>query len=537
MKCSVHTWLLILVLASVGSAQTVQNDARELWLVRAQDITSDLLKDGTDLSSMQRAVLWAKLAKYWWREDPKRARIWIANAIDVVEQVPNKETPDERRARLETAQTVYAIVIPLDQNLSKRLLAILGPDKSASDERDGAAFALMNAANAMVEEDPNRAAELGAQALRLGRPSNMDPLLYGLRASNPKLADSLFAQALVLAKQDRGGMFTNILTYIAFPEQRGRPGLPVPPEPLRIELLQILMTLVTANTANGTNENSNCGAVAWLAPLYGEVERLLPQQWPVLRQAINICQSVSTEIQQQIKLSITDQQANTVESLLKIAADTKELGPRTDYTYRAAALAQENREFERALKILDDMSDEQRQLMDESWTSARWDWAADGAVEHYRKGRFREMNLILDTVPSDLQPLAKAAFLDRAPDKKISETSPIVQILNDAIKGLRRSGIPEPDKSDWYLALLKPTVKFQPVDANSVLKDAVTALNKVKEPLPLELFDIFSNVGPPLVEMDEFVVKDALASVTNVQTRALLRLSLLKSTLQRVKRN
>ena len=193
-------------------------------------------------------------------------------------------------------------------------------------------------------------------------------------------------------------------------------------------------------------------------------------------------------------------------------------------------------EFERALKILDDMSDEQRQLMGESWNLARWDWAADGAVEHYKKGRLREMNLILDTTPSDLQPLAKAAFIERLPDK-ITGSAPIVQILNDAIKGLRRSGIPEGDKSNWYFALLKPTVKYQLVDANSVLKDAVTSLNKVKDSPTLNLFDTFSNVGPPLVEMDEFVVKDALASVNHVQTRALIRLSLLKSTLERVKSN
>src|SRR6185503_1770691 len=45
----------------------------QLWLVRSQTLTTDLLKDATDLSSMQRAVLWVKLAQRWWHEDPKRA--------------------------------------------------------------------------------------------------------------------------------------------------------------------------------------------------------------------------------------------------------------------------------------------------------------------------------------------------------------------------------------------------------------------------------------------------------------------------------
>src|SRR6185295_6417356 len=101
MKRSIYAFLVIVALSRFGLAQ---NDARELWLVRSQTLTSDLLKDAADLSPQQRAVLWAKLAQRWWREDPKRARIWVLNAIEVVDQVPNKETPKEREKRLETTR-------------------------------------------------------------------------------------------------------------------------------------------------------------------------------------------------------------------------------------------------------------------------------------------------------------------------------------------------------------------------------------------------------------------------------------------------
>jgi hypothetical protein len=537
MKRLIHACLIILALVPIGLAQTpktARNEARELWLVRAQSLTTDLLKDGADLSDMQRAVLWGKLAQRWWREDPKRARTWIVNAIEVVEPIPNKESPEERQIRIGTAQVLLAIVTPLDEKLSNRLLTVLTPDKSAEYEGGGTAFALIDAATRILEDDPKRAAELGAQALRTGRPTNLDPLLYGLRARDPKLADSLFVQALALAKQDRGGMFTNILTYIAFPEQRGRSGnLPVPPDSLRIQLLQLLMTLVTDRPANG--ENSNCGAVAWLAPLFGEFERLLPQQWPVLRQAINTCQSVSPEIQQRLKYN-SSPQLDTVESLLRAAEEAKEMEVRTSYKYRAADWAYENKDYERALKILDDLSTEEREFMAESWRSARWDWAADGAVEHYKNGRFREMNLILDAVPLELQPLAKAAFIHRLPEQTGSETGPIIQILNDAITGLRRSSTPTEEKYNWYFPLIHSTVKYQPAEANAVLKDAIASLNQVKDGRPLDQPDyFFGYMGPPLLELDEFVVKDALASLTLVQTRAQLRLSLLAATMQRLK--
>jgi hypothetical protein len=521
---------MILALAPATSAQ---KDAQLLWRVRSQNITDDLLKDGADLSSMQRAVLWMKLAQRWWPDDPKRARIWITNAIEVVEQVPNKETPEERGKRLQTARDLLTIVTPLDQKYIKRLMTVLTSEARAA--RSDTAGALIDAAVAVVDEDPKRAAEIAAMALRTGAPQNLDQLAFRLRERDPKLADALFVQALAVAKQGNPDKLLNSLMYIAFPAQRGiRDKVSVPPEPLRVEVLQILLGLLNADPENG--KDPNCGIVGWIAPLFGEIERLLPQQFPVVRQAINRCQSVSPLLDQRLDDSTTSQPLNTVESLLDAAADAKDMQVRTVYAHRAAVLAEEHKDYELAVKILDDMSKEQREFMGESWDSFRWNWAADGAIEHYKNGRFREMNVLLDAVPTKLQPFAKAGFITWLPEGAVSETAPVIQILNDAIAGLRRSNVPESDKYGWYFGLLRATVKYQPADANAVLKDAISSLNKVKEANELSAVDYyFRTIGPPLLEMDEFVVKDALASVTLVQTRAQLRLSLLAATLQRVR--
>ena len=495
-SCFVLLALLAILSLAAPSARG-QKEARELWQIRAQNVTDDLLKDAADLDSMQRAVLLVKLAQRWWHEDPKRARTWITNAIEVVEQVPNKERPEERQERLETARVLLTIVTPLDQKLAKRLLTLMASDKSTDDERSAAADALIDAAVSVVEDDPKRAAELGALALRTGRPSNnIRELFFPLRTRDPKLADSLFVQALALVKQDPRSRLLNSLLYVAFPAQRGLgDDIPVPPEPLRIELLQLLVDLLNTRLAGG--DNSACGVVRWIAPFFAEIERLIPKQWPVVRGAINQCQSTS-------------------------------ISP--PHEYQTAIAAMERKDYERALKLLDDMPKETRS---ESWDVYRWQWAADGAIEHYKNGRFREMDLVLDAVPSDFQPLAKASFIHWLPEQAGSETAPIIQLLDDAIKGLRRSNISE--KHHWYFGLLRTTVKYQPADANAVLKDAIASLNKVKVGTPLDTTDYMKYIGPPLLEMDEFVVKDALASVTLVQTRAQLRLALLAATLQRLR--
>ena len=540
MFCNRHLRFLtcLLILAVPPSSVFAQKEnAYELWRIRSQTITSDLLKDATDLSPMQRAVLWVKLAQRWWQQDPKRATIWITNAIEVVEQVPNKETPEERGQRLETARVLLTIVTPLDQKFTKRLMAVL-TSEGKSPRADGTtAGSLIDAAVAVVEEDPKRAAEIGAMALRTGAPYNLDALLFPLRKRDPKLADALFVQALALAKQNPPDKLLNSLMYVAFPAQRGVGGnVAVPPEQLRIELLQILLDLLNSNPENGKGPNSDCGLVGWIAQLFSEFERLVPQQFPVLRQAVNRCQSVSPLLDQRLDDNTRNQPLNTVESLLQAAADAKDNQVRTVYAHRAAALAVDHKDYELAVKILEDMSKEEREFMDESWGAFRWQWAADGAIEHYKNGRFREMNLLLDGVPSDFQPFAKAGFLVWLPANEISETAPIIQILNDAVTGLRRSNTEASDKHNWYFPLLPLIIKYQPADANAVLRDAISSLNKDKNGKPLNIpWEPFRTLGATLLEMDEFVVKDAVASVTDAQSRAQLRLALLNATLQRLK--
>ena len=145
------------------------------------------------------------------------------------------------------------------------------------------------------------------------------------------------------------------------------------------------------------------------------------------------------------------------------------------------------------------------------------------------------MNVLLNSVPAHVRPLAKIAFLDRLPEQKDSEPGPLVEILNEALTEMRRSTISDADKYNWYIALLRPTVKYQPVEANGVLKAAVSFLNKAKVPKTLDSAEFSELIGDPLLEMDEFVVKDSIARITLTETRANLRLVLLTATLRHLK--
>jgi hypothetical protein len=95
--------------------------------------------------------------------------------------------------------------------------------------------------------------------------------------------------------------------------------------------------------------------------------------------------------------------------------------------------------------------------------------------------------------------------------------------------------MPDLDKYNWYLAVLPSTIKYQPAEASGVLKAAVASLNKAKDRKKVETVDFADGIAEPLLAMDEYVVKDSIASITLAEIRANLRLVLLGATLRHLK--
>ena len=127
------------------------------------------------------------------------------------------------------------------------------------------------------------------------------------------------------------------------------------------------------------------------------------------------------------------------------------------------------------------------------------------------------------------------AFLDRLPTTNSLEGVPVNQLLNEAAAGLRKSSFSDAEKYDWYFGLLKLTLRFQRSEAISVLKEAIASLNSVvKDDSKFLDANAFANFLPlSLLEIDEFAVKETLASITNVEARAQSRLQLIKEILFR----
>lgn len=532
-----------------SSAAQQKEVSDDLWLARSKAITEDLIKDAGDLTPSARALLWARLAQRWWQIDPEQAHSWMLKPIEIVETVPSMENHSERSERLSTARLLLTIVAPLDQKLSQRLIVVLsgGAEHLEDAERSSSAEGLVEAALTLVEKDPQRAAQLGALALQMGHPVDIAFLIYRLRDKDAGLADALFAQTLQAARQTMDSHLINSLTQHFFTELL-HPDVHFPPSPdnLRTQLLRLDIDYLQANPINEQNQSTIClSVVSFIAPVLSQFDRLLPEQAGIARQSVSLCQSTSPLIRQRVDDALRDQPLNTVDDLLKAADDAQDIKVRTVYLYRAAALAKQQNDIDRALKILDSMSAESRDFMGEAWKTYRWQWAALSAIQHFKNGDITGMHLVINAVPDDLQPFAKLAFVSQLPTTKNKETDPTLEFLNDVRVGLRRSTVSDAEKISEYFALLRLTVKYQPTEATAVLKEAVAALNRAEQakdqksdqnqPQNLDTTDISKSLPAALLEMDEYSVKEAIASISSPDTRTQVRLELLGACLQKLR--
>ena len=554
--------ILTLLPPLVLAAQVSSTQKNEMWRLRTEAITDDLLNDARQLSPLRRAELLTKLGHRWWYYDQRRAGGWFEDAIEIVEQVPKNENSDERRQRLATAGTMLNFVLPFDQKLSERLVSLLSnKEVSSESERIENADRLIEAAGNLAHFDSKRGVELGAVALRLGPPTQIAGLFNALWQQDTKLAEDFLLQAMAAAKQDSAGLLLNSLTYIIFPTpRRFRSNNPpssvrskvrvmhvkepfISPDNLRLELLQFDTAFLNVYKGKGID----CGSVlGFIVPVMDEFERLLPQHAATARQVVNEC-GFSNPLPPQppqsgSKKRVFDTLAlNTVEGLLEAAEDTEELQARTILKQKAASLADTNRDYELAFKILDDMSPEERKSMGRSWAEHRSSWAVGAAIEHYRNGRIDEMNLILNGVPSDLQPFARSGFVGGLVQlqQKPIERDLSLRFLHYARAALRESSLPEIEKYGWYFSLMLLLLKYDPPAAGAAFKEAVASLNRAeqtKEPKDFKLLDygaLAKTLPLSLIEMDEVAVNEGIAAITSVESRAQLRLEFVSETLRR----
>jgi hypothetical protein len=539
--------LSVLIFHPLSSTAQQTNKRPNPWLIRSQTITDEIIADSAALSSFNRAVVWGQLGAVWWKDEQTRARAWMLKAVEAVESIPSRETTVERQQRIDTARTLLSLIASRDEQLGKRLEAVFtsGAEQATETERNSNADALLESALALLDSNPKRAAELGAAALRAGKPTRLILLLWGLRDKDDKLADALLVDALKVAGETSDLNLLSVLRRVAFPELEPLgPARKAPSDALRRQFLLVISAYMERTFRPAEGQPGVCPslapAVSVIAPLLPQFERLTPQQSRTARQLLLLCQPAPGSLtEQRATRTATDQSTWTVEDWLKAADEATDLKAKTVYQMRAAQLAVRNKNYERAIGLLDAMDADARRFIKRAWEGFRWEWAAQLASDYLKRDDIPAMRQVMAAVPASLRPFAQIALADTVSSDKHRQL--VLELLDEARKGLSQSDEADSEKVTWAMSLVRLYTKYlSPDRALSTFQEAVVALNRANtfERQEKDAPGVFesqadspltsSDFPASLLEAEEYTIKKAVFSIDSPISRTQARLGLLR---------
>ncbi len=520
-------FLLLLVLPGalvcVGQEPGPKSKNRDFWKLQANLITDQILQESKFVNPLDRAVLWGRLAAIWWKFDRERAPKWLNEAIDVVDSSPKEESASDRRRRLSSLRVLLSIAAPLDRRSSNRLAGLLSRNElNVNDETSQNADALVQAALNVVQSDPARAAELGSACLRAGKCLSFSNLLVRLRAQNKNLGDALFAEALSRASATTDLDLLTSLTIMAFNT------LPASSE-LRKHIVVVVSRQFSGDDQHITR---SCLLTPVLVPLLEQFAIAEPQAASIVRNALIQCRRVQSSRSEDADNVWPDFPLKTVDSLLEAANKTANIEKKVVYLGRAAYLAAGEKNFIRALSILDAFNEEEREQLGSVWGNWRWEFASSAAIACLKQTDRYGMDKIIATTPVRLRAFVQLVVADEV--SNAGDPAGAIELLEASRKAFK---LDTRDLFDWYLSLVRRYAKLAPNEGVAVFREFVTNTNQFRQSettTDATGYDSYAPVELPaaLVEPDLVGILQATSQIKPFEIRMRIQLGFLKTFLE-----
>jgi hypothetical protein len=319
---------------------------------------------------------------------------------------------------------------------------------------------------------------------------------------------------------------------------------PAPSDELRGLFLVALADGLLRIPGPAEEPSAPCRLASTATPLLPEFQRLVPQRAAMVRAQVGRCQAgFDASARGDAEDALRDRPLNTVEELLDAAGRTSDAVRRVAYLQRAAYKAAGEKNYERAVGILDGFNGSERELTlratGAAWDSWRSDFASGAALAHLGRGDRPSVYRVISGTPAHLRAnvqLSVAAEL-------LKRDAPAAgQLLDEARVSLAKGDTP----GDFgpYLLLTRLYAILGRADAIQTLSEAVKAMREGRDAggadaesqIPLLSNDLLLgryNLPAALLEVDDVGVGQAIAAADQPARRAAMRLSLLSASLER----
>ena len=454
------------------------------WRDAADHVTADLLTLAPNMPGRLHAVLLARLCAEWWSLERASAQPRCEQAVEEVSHIAQDESDADRTDRIAYENVILRIVGPLDGGTRQRLLdAIATPPQSVGSQimprthYDPTALGLSQLAAAQQStDDPEKMASLIQQAIEQqavgGRAIRA---LLQLRKTQPERADAIFRQAIGWASESSE---IRLLASWANTMNSQYNSGPFPEEWMSLIMDALVRRVVSTSGLDQQDACLQFGSYLFRA------SRMQQPNSPALRSALDSCATPSASHTAPAPPADSVPQwpnmngVKTADDFLRVANDSTDPRIRESMLFNAATRAAiDDKNFEWAVEILDEMTDEARKVRNYAYfgqQGQRQQWALQAAVAACARGDVKRALSFVDGSHEALRLNFSVTVANALADKKLNG---VKDFLVAAMEVLRYRA----DDPNDYVKLVNVTSSLQPEQLETTLRRAVGELDQWRE--------------------------------------------------------
>jgi hypothetical protein len=513
----------------------------DIWKTKTDSATDALLREMPKLDALQRGTLYAQLGDLWWEFDKVRSNAWFEKAVDSVVYYPIEDAKTNIERFYTATSQILRSISTRNQKQSDRLVKLLSEADSVSDKNSNPDV-LIEFACLIVKSNPVRAYQIGVSAFNKAQPNNFHKLYWNLRRYSPGLADKFIELALSSAAASPNSQINSNLKTAVFPEI-SIPNAPVDiisSDQIKINILNYLGNYILQLQGKSSVDTTiNCEAeAATVSSLNRFFSALLPQKEPLVSQAVSNCFAKQNGPRNLSAAGTEAIKKGTVEELLDLAKEAKEdTKLRSFYLLRAVSLANDLKQYKRALEILGGMTEEERKTDSDFWEELQVTVASGFAYDQFKNNDSPGAIKTLESVSLENRAFAKIGFVKKfSPENVGSQEFCISQII-EANRDIVRSEKSFDEKAGYWFQIVKTFADYKIYDsASETLKDIFVSANKSKPPVTFSIDRIKSILSPAFLENQEESIANAVNLIENGSSRTNAGLAQLSTAIGEYKR-
>ncbi len=445
------------------TTEAVESKEREkLQAARLGQSKADILADINSLKSKDQMVYYAMLGDLLWEHDRAEAEISLNKAAEIALD-PATEYRDTADKLDYLRRFFYAGgAAGKNEALANKLRSAAAEvffQASKTPRADEYRRKFLDFAQLLVRSDKNLAFELAMLSL-----DGKNPVLYPdavnfffyLRSVDETFADRYLSKVVEIFRKN--GDKASLGSTIEYLNDYASNNRSAPVSDAQKSLLYaVLIPHIESETRELLRKTAtDCYLTrTYGKPLLADFKRLLSAQAAVVEQALKVCQTANIEdwYKPEPKGAV-----KTSQEALDAAAAPTDPTLRRHFTFRAAVLARDEKNFLRAHEILDSMDDAQKTWLSQNWDLFRIGVTVDQIRELYGKKDFAGARKTLENSLPRLRPYVYLNILSESGGWWLSDSQTNLLLLDLAREEFKKADFPLPKFN--YLITTNPA-KFQ----------------------------------------------------------------------------